>query len=407
MRVALAGVGSRGDVQPLFALAQALRSAGHEPVLTAPPDFGAWAAGLGIPFIASGHSIEEAMQKHADAMGANPVRLLRTVEDLIVREVPAWFESALQAAQGADAIVFAAQFAAVSIAELLRIPCAGVVYSPTFLRSRHHPPIAVPWQRMPRWANSIAWVLNDAFIEHILRKATNQARARLGLAPLKSVIENYFRSGPYFLAADPVIATVPPDWQRFDITATGPWFYEDPAPLDPEVDAFLRAGPPPVYIGFGSMVAKDAARVTRAVIDGTRGRRLLLSRGWAGLGKDESRDDMMVVHGPMPHAKLFPRVAAVVHHGGSGTMATALRAGVPQVIVPHIMDQYYWGYRLEQLAIAPAPVPIARLDAAPLARALDAALRLPEAPRREAAARLAAGDGTKRAVTFLEGLVGR
>jgi UDP:flavonoid glycosyltransferase YjiC (YdhE family) len=219
------------------------------------------------------------------------------------------------------------------------------------------------------------------------------------------VIENYFVDAPYFLAADPVIASVPPDWQRFDITATGPWFYQDPAPLDAEVEAFLRAGPPPVYIGFGSMVAKDAARVTRAIVEGTRDRRVLLARGWAGLGVDAASDDMLIVHGPVPHAKLFPRLAAVVHHGGSGTMANALRAGVPQVIVPHIMDQYYWAHRLETLGIAPPGVPIKDLDASRLARAIDATLALPSGPRNEAAARLASGDGAARAVAFVEGMM--
>jgi UDP:flavonoid glycosyltransferase YjiC (YdhE family) len=150
------------------------------------------------------------------------------------------------------------------------------------------------------------------------------------------------------------------------------------------------------------MTSPDASRLTHAILEGGRGRRLLLAKGWAGIGGANLPASVMVVDGPMPHAKLFRRVAAVVHHGGSGTTSAALRAGAPQVIVPHIVDQYYFAHRLETLGIAPAGIPIGKLTPERLARAMDAAIALPATPRLEAAARLKDAGGVRLAAQALE-----
>jgi vancomycin aglycone glucosyltransferase len=262
-----------------------------------------------------------------------------------------------------------------------------------------------PWQGLPRWANVFFWRCFRFGVERA-KPTMDAARSRMGLPPLRS-LWHHLVDVPFFLACDPVLAPAPPDWSARPITATGPWFYDDPGELAPEVEEFLAAGPAPVYVGFGSMVSDDVAGVTRAIVEGAgaHGRRVLLSKGWAGLGEGELPAYAKVVHGPMPHAKLFPRMAAVVHHGGSGTTANALRAGVPQVIVPHIMDQFYYAERLFRLGLAPRGIPAKRLTGAKLAQALDATLALDPAPRRAMAKRLRAGDGIARAIAILEGTV--
>jgi vancomycin aglycone glucosyltransferase len=405
MRILVAAMGSRGDVQPMLALGMALRARGHDMLVSAPPDFAAWAGELGLPFLASGRNVQEVLTEHAGAMGANPLRILRAVRKIFVEEVPASFQRTLAAARECDALVSAGQFAASSVAEKLGIPCVGVVYSPTMLHSSYHPPFVASQQGMPRWMNTLTWAASDAMINRMLRHPINAARAKLDLAPVKSIQRHLFESWPVLLACDPVVAPAAPDWDSLDVTTTGPWFYDDPSPLDAEVEAFLDAGPPPVYVGFGSMVTDEAARITRALLEGADGRRLLLSKGWAGIGGGNLPASVKVVHGPMPHAKLFPRVAAVVHHGGSGTTAAALRAGAPQVLVPHIMDQFYYAYRLRSLGIAPAGIPVRKLTAVRLRAALEEALALPPKPRLEAAARLREGEGITRAVARIEALV--
>jgi vancomycin aglycone glucosyltransferase len=404
MRVLIAAMGSRGDVQPMLALGMALRARGHEVLVSAPPDFAAWARELGLQFQASGRNVQEVLTEHSAAMGANPLRILHAIRKIIAAEVPGSFEGTLAAARGCDAIVYAGQFAGNSIAEKLGIPCASVVYSPTMLRSSHHPPFVAHQQGMPRWMNRLAWTASDVILNRMLREAVNAARAKLDLAPVKSVQRHVFEGRPVLLACDPVVAPAPPDWTALEVTATGPWFYDDPTPLDAEVEAFLDAGPPPVYVGFGSMVTDEAARITRALLDGAGRRRLLLSKGWAGIGGGNLPRSVMVVHGPMPHAKLFPRVAAVVHHGGSGTTAQALRAASPQVLVPHIMDQFYYAHRLRKLGIAPAGIPVRKLSASRLRDALEETRALPPGPRLEAAARLRDGGGIARAVERVEAL---
>lgn len=403
MRALLAALGSRGDVQPMLSLARALRAAGHEVVVSAPPDFAAWAADLGLSFACAGASTEAMLQQHKHAMGANPWRVLQGMKRMFLDNIPTWFDHVMRAAQGAHVIAYAGQLAAPSVAEKLGIPCLGVAYSPTVLRSSHHPPLLMTPQRLPLWMNALGWRVSEVVVNALVRKSLNGARRRLGLAPVASVQPHVFGDSPFLFAADPVIAPPPPDWDALEVITTGPWFYDDAAPLAAEVEAFLDAGPPPVYVGFGSMVALDPAAMTHAVVEGARraGRRVLLSKGWAGIGAGALPADAMAVHGPMPHAKLFSRVAAVVHHGGAGTMNAALRAQAPQIIVPHVLDQYYYAHRLETLGLAPPAVPVARLTAAKLGRAIEAALALPDEPRRQAAARLRAGDGVQRAVAAI------
>jgi UDP:flavonoid glycosyltransferase YjiC (YdhE family) len=403
MRILIASLGSRGDVQPTFALALALRRAGHEAYVSAPPDFAAWADELQLPFRSAGESIEAMLHEHSQAMGGNPIRVLAGMRRIFVTQMPPWFDHLLEAARGADAIVWAGQMAAPSVAAKLGIPDFGIAYTAPLLPSAHHPPLLVTRHGMPRWLNRLAWVASNAALDAVLQKPFNMGRARLGLPPVSSMSRHIFTQSPFLFAADAVIAPPPPDWTRLDVTATGPWFYDDPTALDAEVEAFLAAGAPPVYVGFGSMVSADAAALTRAVLEGAGrgGRRVLLSKGWAGIGGGPLPPGAMAVHGPMPHARLFPRVAAVVHHGGAGTMATALRAGVPQVLVPHILDQFYHAHRLEKLGIAPPGLPVKRITAERLSAAIEQAVSMPEAPRKAAAERLRAGDGVRRAVDHI------
>jgi vancomycin aglycone glucosyltransferase len=408
MRLLVAAMGSRGDVQPALALACALRAAGHDPVVTAPPDFAAWAAELGLAFVSSGASVQAVVEEHADKMGGNPLRLGAAIRDILVQHVPGMLERALEAGRGAQAIVCAHHFVARTAAEILDVPFVGVMYQPSIVRSADYPPIIARWQRGPRLLNRALWRLYDWGTTRIFMEPINREREKLGLAREDSFERHMFHGSPYLLACDPVLVPAPADWGHLDITTTGPWFYEDATPLSGDVLSFLEAGPPPVYVGFGSMVNEDAAAATRVIVAGAgaSGRRVLLSRGWAGLGEGTFPASVIVVDGPMPHAKLFPRVAAVVHHGGAGTTHAALRAGAPQVIVPHLMDQYYYAHRLRVLGIAPEAIPVRKLSADRLGRAIDQAVGLPAGPRMEAADRLREGRGLQRAVDLIEARLG-
>jgi len=189
------------------------------------------------------------------------------------------------------------------------------------------------------------------------------------------------------------------------VVQTGAWMLPDERPLPAGLEAFLGAGPPPVYVGFGSMRApQDIARVAIEAIR-AQGRRVLLARGWADLALIDDQDDCFAV-GEVNQQALFGRVAAVVHHGGAGTTTTATRAGAPQVVVPQWADQPYWASRVAGLGIG-----VAHDVQAPTTESLSAALRTVLTPQTRARARAVAGtirtDGATVAAKLLLDAVSR
>jgi len=174
---------------------------------------------------------------------------------------------------------------------------------------------------------------------------------------------------------------------------------------DPDLEAFLAAGPPPVYIGFGSMGTDDPAATARLVLDANvaAGVRAIVRRGWARLLAADPPASVHFVES-VPHAWLLPRVAAAVHHGGAGTTAASLRAGVPTVIVPFHGDQFFWARRVQELGAGPAPITRRRLTVERLAAALVAATSDPALRGRAAALgeRIRAEDGIGDAMRWIE-----
>jgi len=186
---------------------------------------------------------------------------------------------------------------------------------------------------------------------------------------------------------------------------TGYWFLDAPPDWKPPQDLvnFLEAGPTPVYIGFGSMTHRSPEESTELILEALQltDQRGVLLHGWGGMAKAKLPNSVMMVES-IPHQWLFPRMAAVVHHGGAGTTASSLRSGVPSIIVPHFADQPYWGERVAALGVGPRPRARARLTAQKLADSIDQALS--DQTMRERAAKLGAAlrveDGIKRSTRY-------
>jgi vancomycin aglycone glucosyltransferase len=214
--------------------------------------------------------------------------------------------------------------------------------------------------------NRVLWDLTGQSYTAMFAPALNPHRASIGLPPVDNVLDHMFTDRPW-LATDP---TLDP-WQEtpdIDVVQTGAWILPDDRPLPAELVAFLDAGPPPVYVGFGSMpVSKDTAGVAIEAIR-AQGRRAVVENGWADLALVDDLDDCFAV-GAINQQALFGRVAAVVHHGGAGTTTTAARAGAPQVVLPQIVDQPYWAGRVAALGIGAA-----RVGSTPTAESLSDAL---------------------------------
>jgi sterol 3beta-glucosyltransferase len=163
----------------------------------------------------------------------------------------------------------------------------------------------------------------------------------------------------------------PDDWNEH-IHITGYWFPEDTDWQPPnELAAFIEAGTPPVFIGFGSMPIKDPKRTTEIILEALRQtrRRGILHMGWGGLG-NHSLPDYAFKIDYAPYSWLFPRMGMVIHHGGSGTTAFAFRSGKPACIVPFVFDQFYWGERVASLGVGPEPIRFKALTVERLERAI-------------------------------------
>jgi sterol 3beta-glucosyltransferase len=211
------------------------------------------------------------------------------------------------------------------------------------------------------------------------------------------------------LCYSPLICPAPPDWPAW-YHVTGTWFLDPPSDFRPPANLvdFLADGPPPVSVGFGSMVARDAERLTDLVVKALRlaGKRGILLGGWSGLGGHIDGSDMLAI-GSVDHHWLFPQVAAVIHHGGSGTTASAIRAGVPSIVTPFFADQPFWARRVYELGVGPSPIPHQKLTVERLAATIRRATEDQRIRARamKLGAAVQAEDGVGRAAAVFESYV--
>ncbi|MFJ2866670.1 glycosyltransferase [Kitasatospora sp. NPDC087314] len=404
MRVLLSTYGSRGDLEPLVGLAARLRELGTEVRVCAPPDedFAQRLAGVGVPLVPVGRSAR-ALTKAAPPSSSMPERAAALIA--------AQFEAVAAAAEGCDALVatgmMPAAAGALSVAEKLGIPSVSVTFQQLTLPSPHRRPLEYAGRPFPPEVtdNRVLWDLDAESINALFGAALNTNRASAGMPPVDDVRDYVIGDRPW-LATDPVLDP----WREtpdLDVVQTGAWVAPDTRPLPPGLEAFLAAGAPPVYAGFGSMPMHAAADAAQVAVEAIRaqGRRAVVLRGWAGLDPRDERDDCFVV-GEVNQQALFGRVAAVVHHGGAGTTTTATRSGAPQVVVPQAADQPYWAGRVADLGIGAAhdgPTPTVESLSAALRTALAAETR----DRAAAVAATIRHDGTTTAARLLLDAVGR
>jgi vancomycin aglycone glucosyltransferase len=290
---------------------------------------------------------------------------------MIEGTVATQFETISMAAQDCDILVGATalQVAAPSVAEKMGIPYFFAAYSPAVLPSPHHAPpvLGILGDKPVSMADySELWVQDARRWNATWADVINSHRAAHGLDPIGDV-RGYILTDQPWLAADPTLAPWP-DPTDDAVFQTGAWILMDERPLSLELEAFLDAGDPPIYFGFGSTRATQ--ELSRAVIDSARllGRRVIVSQGWADLSVVDNEPDCLSI-GEVNVLRLFKRVGAVVHHGGAGTSTAATRSGAPQVIIPQHYDQHYFAGRVQELGIG-----IAHPFSAPTTESLTSAL---------------------------------
>ncbi len=362
MRVAVASFGSEGDIRPLLAFARGLRRAGHDAWLVASPFFASRAEEAGVPLRPAGPPVgKEEFQRMTRDVGLrmtahrNPLRQTQILFQGVMPDLSAAIPHQLEATRDADVLVHSSLDVSAFIAALAHAkPRVSVHLFHGFLPARNAMPDGV---NLGRLLNPLLGKLALRFISRMTDDVFTPLFTAAGLPPHRDVLVTSGRS-PLLNLLPVSPAFVPPDplW-RGRVVQTGYWFLDMPHfEPDPELAAFLAAGEPPLVISFGSMVRADPGRTTALLCEAVEraGCRALIQAGWAGLGEGPLPPNVRRID-YVPHDWLFPRASGVIHHGGAGTTAAVLRAGVPQAVVWHLGDQPAWGKLLHKRGLSPTP----------------------------------------------------
>jgi len=359
MHITFIALGSLGDILPCLALGGSLRRAGHQVRFITFENFSSLVEGQALEF----YPIRGDSRVLVNQASANMLSLARTFAslgtsyaqdlsdpnlletDLFINQLPAGLFGH-DLAEKAGVIMF--QAAAMPLT-----------------RTRYFPLVGSPEIPLPGY-NRMTYLLAEQMAWQMMRRAVNRwRRETLGLPA--HPVHGYFNQlatvrRPVLNAFSPAVVPVPPDWASY-VHVTGYWFPQDEFWQPPDdLQNFIDNGSQPVFFGFGSMPLKDPRQLMKNILETLEGcgQRGVIHSGWAGLGKADLPDNVYLLD-YAPYEWLFPKMAAIVHHGGSGTTAQALRSGKPSLILPSVFDQYYWAKRIVSLGVGPEPIPIGRL----------------------------------------------
>ncbi len=398
--------GTRGDVQPYVALGLGLQRAGLRVTLVTSPDLANGFTDYGVPLRPVAAPFLELADTKAGRKalaGGKSFSLMFKIMPMLRRFMD---DQWAIAREGVDAVVFHPKaLAGPHIAEALGVPAFLAMAAPAFSPTTAFPnPLLVTRDLGPTF-NKLSYGLMSRLSTASYTGVINRFRRdAFGLGPA-AARQLTGESAPKLYAYSPTLLPRPADWGD-DTSATGFWFLDGPADWAPPaaLERFLAAGAPPVYIGFGSMASVDPDRMGRIVLGAVQqaGVRAVVARGGDGLRIAGDHPDVHVLDGA-PHDWLFPRMAAVVHHGGAGTTGAGLRAGRPTLVCPFFGDQPFWGGRVAAVGAGPRPIPQKQLSADNLGAALRALVTDPGLSARaaELGAAIRAEDGVGATVAAI------
>ncbi len=386
MNIFIMTMGSRGDVQPYVALGKGLKAAGHTVTVCTSASFEPFITGQGLRYGYMNNELLDlldtaegraAMEDATGVFGSvkSMVKLAKEGNRINRQLLIDSWESA-QAAKP-DLIIFHPKaFGAPHIAEKFGVPAMMAVMQPMIVPTAETPPIGIPNWNVGGWYNKLGYSLITMGYSAYRGMVNTFRQESLGIDKLPrsgSVLtEVAGQPVPVLHAFSNYVLPRPQDWPD-NAYVTGYWFLDqsDGWKPSPELESFLAAGEPPVYVGFGSMAGRDPKRLTNIVIEALQRAQVrgVIATGWGGL-ETMSLPDTIFKIDQAPHDWLFPRMAAVVHHGGAGTTAASLRAGRPTIICPFMGDQPFWGQRVKTLGVGSQPIPQKQLTAQKLADAI-------------------------------------
>ena len=373
-KIIVVASGSRGDIQPAVSLLSYLGGKGYDVTICGGLNIQELAEKYNCSFIPVGEDIEKFISRSPDPT-KQPLKATKALINYIISEMKLQFTQLPKIARDADLILSVTfGFAGATVAEALKQPFGYIGYCPQILKSNEYPALFIKNHRRSKIVNGLSWIIFKKMFNISCRAFINKNRKNFGLPPVKDCWEHVIGK-KILLVCDREYSIVPSDIKQ-KCYHTGYLPIPQNIDVDDNLLKFINSGSKPIYIGFGSMTASEPEKTTRIVIEAAKlaGQRTILSSGCANLGTNKKVDQDYYVVGKISHPLLFPKMAAIVHHGGSGTTATAARAGVPQVIVPHMSDQFYFAEQVPKIGVAPKSIWRTQLNSQNLALAIKIAV---------------------------------
>lgn len=410
MHITIFVYGSWGDIRPHVVLGQALRKLGHEVQVVASRTYEAWVRARNLGFYPLTTDVNTFARDNAALMDEGFIRQLQVLRTRIAPLFTQMGLEVMEATRNSDVLI-TVEFGVSLLLDVVKANNLKPIFvNPAPLNPTRQSNTVLPakpgWFPFEGWYNRLGYTVLRQSGWRGLAGGRNPLAKQLGLP------KSSFKDFRAVVDTAPALTTVsrhifqrPSDWgEHWQVT--GFLFDDDPewSPL-PDLTDFLEAGEAPVYIGFGSMPDSKPEATTRTIIEAVQrtGKRAVILTGWAGLGADDVPEDVFILK-YAPHSWLFPQMSAVVHHGGSGTTASGLRAGVPTVVVPHQGDQGFWGRTVKDLGVGTASIPRKKLTADNLAAAINEATsnRTLQANARALGEKIQQEDGLAEAAKWVE-----
>lgn len=352
MKAVLSSRGSRGDVNPIIEIGGLLNKKGHEVAISVPAVFKEYALEQGLNPSVYDEDSKELMKGLGSGLSS-----IKKAMDFFKNSIDQQFDFLLEATRDADVLIATVnELTAPTIAEYRNIPHFRLTFAPVL--PGNHPPPFSPWQNMPIILNKLGWGVLSLLSLLAIRKFINYKRKELGLAPVSDSNNYHTGRSHTLLSINPELAPPCKTWEgKYKYDYTGYCYGQIDGELNEDVLKFIEDGAPPVYVGFGSVHIKKPEKFSQMVVDAATetGCRVILGQGWMDLGNGYIKDNIFCIN-DSHHATLFPKMAGIVHHGGSGTTHTAAKAGIPQLILPQTVDQYFWGNRIRQMGLGPGSI---------------------------------------------------
>ena len=410
--ISIVASGSRGDVQPYLALAKGLYAAGYQIRFITSDDFETLVKDAGLDFYSTGIGAEQLLQSEAwrkRTEGGNFLTILAGMQKEMKSRASEMALRLPDLINGSNLLVtgVAGMGGVNTAATKLGIPVVMAYVFPFTPTSKFPSPL-VSAPTLGGTLNRFSFFMTRQMMWQMSKTMDTETRKHLGIGGASFFAPSESQS-PILYGYSHHVLPRPDDWSA-NQHVTGYWFLDEPDGWTPPTDLveFLKAGAPPVYIGFGSMGNRNPEEAGQIALEALQrsGARGILASGWGGLKAAQLPDTVHMIRS-IPHSWLFPRMAAVVHHGGAGTTAAGLRAGVPSIIVPFFGDQPFWGRRVADLGVGTQPIPRKQLTAERLAAAIREALSNTLMQQKASALgeRISHEDGIANAVSIIHDFV--